>query len=564
MPDQPAADLPQTPPEAGGKSGNGRRLPAGTQLQSGRYKIEKAVASGGMGAVYRAIDSRFDDEPCAVKEMLDDFHDDAERTQAVDWFKREAKFLLKLNHPCIPRVRDFFAEGGKHYLVMDFIEGRTLAEVFAKEGTVPGLNGARGVPEARARHWMRQVCSVLTYLHSQDPPVIFRDLKPSNIMVTNRDEIKLIDFGIARTVQSQRQSTIIMTIGYAPPEQTMGNPEPRSDLFALGSTIHRVLTQHDAANNKPNIFTFPPVRMLRPDVTPGFEKIVMKALSPSVDQRWRSAAEMEQAIAILPPPPALSQLPQSGMLAPTVMAGERMTPAGVGLPNTSMADRATGFIRAAQDHLAAGRIEPAFTAVQQAFQFDPNNAVVHKIYGQVFARRQPPNVDLAMQAYNRSLTANQNDAETHKLVGDVFYFLRKQPAQAIQPYTQSLRINTNDFETHQRLAKCYEETNQLEAALREYQEATRLMPSSIKRPEVHYAMGQLAYRLRQFPLAERAFVQVLTINPADHNTRYLLSQVYEMEGKLADAQRECSYVVQVAPNNQAAQAMLQRLRGTAR
>jgi cytochrome c-type biogenesis protein CcmH/NrfG/tRNA A-37 threonylcarbamoyl transferase component Bud32 len=523
----------------------------------GRYCIEKAVASGGMGAVYRAVDRRFDDEPCAIKEMLDDFHDEGERAQAVEWFKREAKFLLKLNHPCIPRVRDFFAEGGRHYLVMDFIEGRTLAEVFAKDGTIPGVNGARGVPEARARHWAQQICSVLTYLHNQTPPVIFRDLKPSNIMVTNHDEVKLIDFGIARTVQSQRQATIIMTIGYAPPEQMQGNPEPRSDIYALGATIHRVLTQHDAANNKPTIFDFPPIRMLRPDITPAFESIIMRALAPQVEKRWPTAADMERAIITLPSPPAV---PQPGMFPPP--PGDRATPAGGRPPGTEMVGQATGLIRAAQDHLAAGRIEQAHTAVQQAYQYDPNNAIVHKIYGQIFARRQPPNPDLAIQAYNRSLQLNPGDAETHKLVGDVFYFLRKQPAQAIQAYTQSLRLNTNDYETHQRLAKCYEETGQLDAALREYQEAVRLLPQvpPLKRAEVYYALGQLAYRMRQLPVAERAFVQVLMANPGDHATRFLLSQVYEQEGKLADALRECNFVVQATPNNQAAQVMLQRLR----
>jgi tetratricopeptide (TPR) repeat protein len=556
------------PPDSGGHSGSsGRRLAPGTELQGGKYRIERPVASGGMGAVYLAMDRRFDDdEPCAVKEMLDDFHDEAERAQAVEWFKREAKFLLKLNHPSIPRVRDFFAEGGRRYLVMDFIEGRTLAEVFAKEANVVGVNGARGVSEERARNWARQICSVLTYLHSQEPPVIFRDLKPANIMVTNRDEIKLIDFGIARTVQTQRQATIIMTVGYAPPEQMQGNPEPRSDIFALGSTIHRVLTQHDAANNKPTIFNFPPIRSLRPDVTVAFDMIIMKALAISAEQRWSSAAEMERAIINLTPLAATPATPGQPVASVAlagqniVLPGERVTPANA--VNTARAAQATGLIRAAQEHLAAGRIEQAFTAVNQAFQFDPNNALIHKIYGQVFARRQPPNTDLAIQAYNRSLSANPNDAETHKLVGDVFLFLRKQPTQAIQPYTQSLRLNSNDFEAHQRLAKCYEETNQLEAALREYQEAVRLLPPSLKRPELHYALGQLAYRLRQFPLAERSFVQVLTINPADHATRFLLSQVYEMEGKLADAQRECGYVVQATPNNQAAQVMLQRLRGS--
>jgi serine/threonine protein kinase len=561
-PQQPSPVSPASDDGGGGP----RRLPRGTLLSGGRYKIEKSVAAGGMGAVYHAIDMRFDDEPCAVKEMLDDFQSDVERSQAVDWFKREAKLLLKLNHPCIPRVRDFFVEGGRHYLVMDFIEGRTLAEVFTKEGNVPGLNGARGVSEARARSWAQQVCSVLGYLHRQNPPIIFRDLKPSNIMVTDRDEIKLIDFGIARTFQSQRQSTIIMTIGYAPPEQLHGMPEPRSDIYALGATLHRILTFHDAANNRPSIFSFPPVRSLRPDISSAFDQIIMKALAPALEQRWSSAAEMERAIMNLPPlsasaPVAVMRLP------PRPAGSDRLTPdrppiPAVVTPVTPAGGGLTGpggaYIRTAQDRLNAGRVDEAYTSIQQAYVVEPNNPLVHKIFGQVFARRRQP--DLAIQAYNRSLGLNPNDPETHKLVGDIYLYLRQLPVQAIPAYTQSLRLNPNDLEAHQRLATCYEETNQLEPALREYQEALRLAPPGSKRPDLHYAIGQLASRLNQLLIAERAYVEVLTINPADHSTRFLLSQVYEREGKLEAARRECGYVVAAMPGNQAAQAMLQRLR----
>ena len=134
-PDYPPAS--STPVSGGGANGSSRRLAQGTELSGGRYRIEKPVAAGGMGAVYRAIDTRFN-RPCAVKEMLDEFQNDAERNQAVEWFGREATLLLDLNHPCIPRVRDFFIENGKHYLVMDFIDGRTLGEILEKEGNVVG------------------------------------------------------------------------------------------------------------------------------------------------------------------------------------------------------------------------------------------------------------------------------------------------------------------------------------------------------------------------------------------------------------------------------------------
>jgi serine/threonine protein kinase/cytochrome c-type biogenesis protein CcmH/NrfG len=546
------------PPPSGG-GGAHRRLPAGLELSKGRYKIERSVAAGGMGAVYRAVDTHFN-RPCAVKEMLDDFQSETERTQAIQWFRRESDLLMDLNHPCIPRVRDFFEEDGRHYLVMDFIEGRTLSEVLSKEGNIAGLNGARGVSEARARSWGQQVCSVLGYLHRQNPPIIFRDLKPSNIMVTDKDEVKLIDFGIARTFQAQRQSTVIMTVGYAPPEQLYGNAEPRSDLYALGSTLHRVLTHHDAANNKPTIFDFPPVRSLRPDISSTFEQVIGKALALKLEQRWASAQEMERAILNLPAPSA--QAVQITQIAPPGAANERLTPAQpASAPRFSGTSTFTGpggiLLRTAQDHLNSGRIEQAFGTLQQAFQLEPNNALLHKMYGQVFARRQPPQPELAIQAYNKSLQINGNDPETHRLVGDVYLYVRRMPAQAIAPYSQALRLNPHDFEAHRGLAKSYEETNQPDPALREYQQAAAI---DAKRPDIHYAIGQLALRLGQLAVAERAFILVLTINPADHNSRFVLAQVYEREGKLEDAWRECTFVVNATPTNTQAQIMLQRLR----
>ena len=546
--------------------GNNRRLPAGTVLSQGRYKIERPVAAGGMGAVYRAIDTRFN-RPCAVKEMLDEFQSDADRNQAVEWFEREATLLLDLNHSCIPRVRDFFVEQDKHYLVMDFIEGRTLSDVLEKEENVMGLNGAHGVPEARARIWGRQVCSVLSYLHSQTPPIIFRDLKPSNIMITGKDEVKLIDFGIARTFQAQHQATIIMTIGYAPPEQLLGSPEPRSDLYALGATLHRLLTHHDAANNKPNLYAFPPVRALRPDVSVAFEQFIMKALMPNVEQRWASASEMERVIINLPPitatPPLTMMMPGNVPARNSPTPNSVLATPGANTPNTpgsnppashTTTGPAGGYITAALGYINGGRIEDAYAAIQQAYALEPNNSLVHRTFGQVFARRKPPSIEPAILAYNKSLQLNPNDAQTHKLLGDVWLYLKRQPALAIPAYIQSLRLNANDLEAHQRLAQSYEETSQFEPALREYQEAARIAP---KQPGLHLKIGQLAWRLNQLPVAERAFVTVLTLNPADHSTRFLLSQVYENEGKLVDAERECSFVVPIIP---AAQPMLLRIR----
>ena len=160
----------------------------------------------------------------------------------------------------------------------------------------------------------------------------------------------------------------------------------------------------------------------------------------------------------------------------------------------------------------------------------------------------------------RALELKRDDAETHKLVGDVYLYLAQQPLQAIPAYGESLRLNTNDFETHLRLGQCYEKTGQLDFALREYQDAGRLLPEQPPHPEVHFLLGQMAMRLNKLMIAERAFVQVLFINPADYQTRFLLSQVYERENKLEEAYRQCSYVMQPLRANPAVKQTFDRLR----
>src|SRR5262249_34839010 len=143
---------------------------------------------------------------------------------------------------------------------------------------------------------------------------------------------------------------------------------------------------------------------------------------------------------------------------------------GLATPNSGTTGPAGAYITAALSHLAAGRVEPAYGAVTQACALEESNALVHKIFGQIFARRRPPQIDPAIRAYNRSLELNPNDAETHKLVGDIWLYLRPQPMQAIPAYAKSVQLNGRDSETHFRLGQCYEKTRQLDLAVLAYQE----------------------------------------------------------------------------------------------
>lgn len=556
----PPDDEPNSDPKRNGSDKGPKRLTPGTELQHKRYRVEKAVAKGGMGAVYRGFDQHFK-RPCAIKEMLDNFSNEEDREQSLQWFEREAHMLLDLHHAAIPKVFDFFAENGHNYLVMEYVDGKTLAEVLEEEGQ------PRGLPEVRVRKWAAQICSVLAYLHNQNPPVIFRDLKPSNIMVTSDDKVKLIDFGIARSFQGGRQATVIMTLGYAPPEQLEGKPIPKSDIYALGATLHRLLTRHEATNNKPSIFDFPTIRSLRPEISPTFDALIGRALQKDSQARWTSAGEMEQAILRLPPllpppgpmgpPPFGARPPIGAPIGSAPMGGPTTFPPP---PSQPLSGPGAAYLSQARALLDQRRFVEALSTARQALQFDQRNPQVYKVLGMIHARSQPPDTTNAMAAYQSALQLNPNDAETHRLIGDVYLFIQRRPMEGIAAYQNALRNNPNDGEAHRLLAQCFEQTNQLEPALAEYREAARLLPRQLA---IQMNIGQLCLRLNRLSDAERAFVEALRIDAGSAAARHMLSQVYEREGRLTEALRECEAAVRLNPADTQAQATLQRLRGRA-
>jgi serine/threonine protein kinase len=513
-------------------------LSPGDMIGHDRYRIRRIIALGGMGAVYEAEDQNLK-RPCAVKEMLDTFTDPKDRQQVVEWFKREASMLHDLNHPAIPRVRDSFEEDGRYYLVMDYVHGRNLAEIMEQEGIQP---------EDRVRRWGAQLCDVLSYLHHQG--VIFRDLKPANVMVGPDDRVKLIDFGIARSLRAQNEAMVIVTYGFAAPEQMQGNAEPRSDIFSLGATLHRLLTMHDANNNKPMIFNFPPVRTLRPDVSPGFDQIIMRALAPLVIERWTTAGEMGRAIRNLPALNAgfIAQVPPPSTAAAHNPASRPIT----------QTDDLIGMTR---QYLAQERWAEAKKAAQKAIEADAMNPLAHKLLGIAYARSRPPEPQQALVSYQEALQLNSNDAEVHRLIGDVYLFLLQNPSDAIGAYQKAVRLNPTDAEAHRFLGMCLEQTRQLDYARQEYAEAVRLAPHYVP---AHMSYGQLALRLEQWGEAERAFVEALRIDPGLPVARHLLAQVYDHQGRPAEALREAEYAVQVDPRDTGALQTLQRLRRNTR
>jgi serine/threonine protein kinase len=249
-------------------------LEAGTVLQ-GRYRITRLLGGGGMGMVYLATDQRLANRPCAIKEMVDHFIDQAQRIEANEYFAREADTLAQLKHQAIPAITDRFELANRHYLVMEYVEGRNLEEELAVRG--------EPLPEGLVIDIARQLCDVLAYLHGLVPPIIYRDMKPSNVMLNSNGRVVLVDFGIARLFKAARKGTMIGTLGFAPPEQYQGLVDPRSDIYSLGATLHYVLTGRDPEKFPP--FSFPPVRDLRPAVSSNLAGAIDGALAYEMDGR---------------------------------------------------------------------------------------------------------------------------------------------------------------------------------------------------------------------------------------------------------------------------------------
>ncbi len=252
-----------------------------------RYQILRTLGHGGMGSVFLCEDLRLPGKQWAVKEML---CPESLPYGARESFEREVRILAGLRHRNLPMIVDYFHEEGNEYLVMEYVEGRTLHEEVRLRGRVD---------EIQALRWGLEIARLLDYLHSREPPVIFRDLKPENIIVQENRSLKLIDFGLARHfVEGKSRDTHASgSIGYAPPEQwdEAGQTDARSDLYALGATLFYVLTGQAPSP----VYGSNQLSKHRDDLDPELEQLVQRCLEIDPDKRYGSAARVVHELFLL-------------------------------------------------------------------------------------------------------------------------------------------------------------------------------------------------------------------------------------------------------------------------
>ena len=245
----------------------------------GKYEVLREIGRGGMSVVYLAMDTHLNKQ-WAVKEIRKKGSGKNDEI-VVNSLLAEAHMMKRLDHPTLPRIVDIIDNGVTIYVVMDYIEGESLDKILAEYGAQP---------EDKVIAWAMQIADALSYLHSQKPPIIYRDMKPANVMLKPEGNIKIIDFGIAREYKEQNlaDTTVLGTKGYAPPEQYSGQTDPRSDIFALGMTMHHLLTGVDPRNGE----AYASVRQWDPSLSEGIEAIIDKCVQPAAENRYQSCADL--------------------------------------------------------------------------------------------------------------------------------------------------------------------------------------------------------------------------------------------------------------------------------
>jgi eukaryotic-like serine/threonine-protein kinase len=272
------------------------------EILRGRYKIREQIGEGGMGSIYLADDMRLKGRQCALKEVeYDRALPENIREEAREQFLREATVLARLDHPNLPKVSDFFSNGPRDYLVMDYVPGRDLRSLLLE-----ARRNKKFLPEKEVLAWAEQISDALTFLHSQDPPIVHRDIKPSNLKLMPHGLIKLVDFGLVKILAPEEVTiTIIQGQGtalYTPLEQYGGSDahtDIRSDIYSFGATLYHLLANDPPADARKRFLapeSLTPLRQTNPSLSPRTEKAIQWAMSMHPDERPHTVNEFKQAL----------------------------------------------------------------------------------------------------------------------------------------------------------------------------------------------------------------------------------------------------------------------------
>lgn len=355
----------------------------GTVLD-GKYEIWKEVGRGGMSIVYLARDNRLNKQ-WAVKEIKND--GSKSTTTLLKGLEREANILKNVDHPVLPRIVDIINQEGTIYVVMDFIEGTTIQDRLKKEGAQP---------QDLVIEWGLQLASALDYLHNMNPPVIYRDMKPSNVMIKPEGGVKLIDFGTAKEyiIENNADTTALGTRGYAAPEQfgdSQGRgiykTDARTDIYNLGATLYHIVTGKNPCEPP---YEMKPIREWNPALSTGLEKIILKCTQPDPNDRYQNCSELMYALEHYTELDDEYKKKNKNRLAAfvatsvlTVVAGVTSLVGYAGMQQIKL-DNYNAYIETGNEYRAEGNYIAAAEEYKKAFELDGSDAEAYDKYIQVY------------------------------------------------------------------------------------------------------------------------------------------------------------------------------------
>ncbi len=448
-------------------------LPEQTLLAS-RYQLLSRIGQGGMGAVYKASDTRFNNRPVAIKEMSSTGLPPARLQEAGAAFEHEAHLLADLLHPNLPRIYDHFSENDRSYLVMDFIEGQTLEEHLEQIGGGP-------LPVDQVVKWAEQLCDVLNYLHTHQPPIVFRDLKPANVMISESGHIFLIDFGIARIFKPGKlhDTVALGSPGYAAPEQYgKAQSTPRSDIYSLGALLHHLLTGIDPSEQP---FFFRPASQVNPAVDPSLDALLQQMLAMDAERRPASALEVLNA------------------LEGTSTTQSRTT----SRPLTHAQDP---LLEKASTLYTQKRLDEALAAYNKALQANNTNPLGWQGYGLTQWLRGLHQE--ALNAFERALQLDPGLVTSWNGKGSVLSKLRRQQ-EALEAFEHALQLEPHNAAAWNGKGAALHALGRSDQALDAFETALRYDPQLV---QAWYNKGLLLYELHRYTEAERAFQQALNLD----------------------------------------------------
>src|SRR6266702_1330841 len=554
-------------PLAGSATSTSTGLLLPNLLLKQRYRVLRLLGKGGFGAVYMAQDMQLGNRLLALKEMSQSGLSQQEMGEAAENFKRETHLLAGLMHPNLPSIYDHFSEAGRWYLVMDYIGGQTLEEYVKTQGGK--------LPVKEVLDIGIQICTVLEYLHTRQPPIIFRDLKPANILLTPERHLYLIDFGIARHFKpGQIKDTIAFgSPGYAALEQ-YGKTQStaRSDIYSLGATLHQLLTGIDPSQTP---FQFVPLQLQGQPILSEFERLIMQMLEMNKEKRPDSMLAVKQELQRMAGKQVAGQMI-------SLQHGNSMQ--SVSLPSSSLFPAQIGIYEAHQtatwqwldkgsDLSKAKRYEQALAAYEQAIRLCPHDANTYNLKGNML--RELKRYEEALAAYEQAIQLDPKLATAYNTKGSILVMLNRYEG-ALTAFEQALQLDPNliaaynlrkkildvrkglgevlaPIQRNQRLAAAYCTKGRQLCNLNRYQEALTITEQAIRlnphNASIYNLKGDVLNNLKRYQQALDAYEQAIQLDPnlaISHSNKGFMLYSLRRHGEALVA---CEQALQLDPNN---------------